>query len=123
MSGILSIAAEKKGAIVDICDTDDVAVDSAKENFSLNNSHINNAWVGSANSTKNSYDIVIANIIADVILIINKDLKTAVKPNGILILSGIIDKYFQKVQEKFSDFTTIENIEKGEWHTLVLQRK
>ncbi len=122
-SGILSIAAEKKGAMVDICDTDDVAVDSAKENFSLNAAEINSAWVGSANSVKKEYDIVIANIIADVILIINKDLKTAVKPNGILILSGIIDKYFHKVEEKFSDFTTLENIEKGEWHTLVLQRK
>jgi len=122
-SGILSIAAEKKGASVDICDTDDAAVDSAKENFSLNGANIHKAWVGSVNSVKNEYDIIIANIIADVILIINKDLKTAVKPNGILILSGIIDKYFHKVEKKFSDFTTLENIEKGEWHTLVLQRK
>jgi len=122
-SGILSIAAEKKGAVVDICDTDDMAVESAKENFSLNAAHFNKAWVGSANATKQTYDVVIANIIADVILIINKDLKTAVKPNGILILSGIIDKYFHKIEEKFSDFLTLENIEKGEWHTLVLQRK
>ena len=122
-SGILSIAAQKKGAIVDICDTDEVAVESAKENFSLNHAHIHKAWIGSANGAQKEYDIVIANIIADVILIINKDLKIAVKPNGILILSGIIDKYFHKVQEKFSDFTILENIEKGEWHTLVLQRK
>ncbi len=122
-SGILSIAAAKKGAVVDICDTDDVAVESAKENFTLNHVTINHDWVGSANHAKKEYDIVIANIIADVILIINKDLKTAVKPNGILILSGIIDKYFHKIEEKFSDFTTLEKIEKGEWHTLVLQRK
>ncbi len=122
-SGILSIAAQKKDAIVDICDTDEVAVESAKENFTLNNAQIHKSWIGSANGVQKEYDIVIANIIADVILIINKDLKTAVKPNGILILSGIIDKYFHKIEEKFSDFTTLENIEKGEWHTLVLQRK
>jgi ribosomal protein L11 methyltransferase len=122
-SGILSIAAAKKGAVVDICDTDEVAVESAKENFMLNDVMINQAWVGSANGVKTTYNFVIANIIADVILIINKDLKTAVKPNGILILSGIIDKYFHKIEEKFSDFTTLEKIEKGEWHTLVLQRK
>ena len=122
-SGILSIAAAKKGALVDICDTDEIAVESAKENFRLNHAEIHKAWTGSANESKELYDIVIANIIADVILIINKELKRAVKPNGILILSGIIDKYFHKVQEKFSDFTTLENIEKGEWHTLVLQRK
>jgi len=122
-SGILSIAAEKKGAIVDICDTDEVAVNSAKDNFLLNTATIHTSWIGSADKSEKTYDIVIANIIADVILIINKDLKTAVKPNGILILSGIIDKYFSKVQKKFSDFHTLEKIEKGEWHTLVLQRK
>jgi ribosomal protein L11 methyltransferase len=121
-SGILSIAAEKKGAIVDICDTDEVAIESAKENFSLNQATINHAWVGSANQTKERYDVVIANIIADVILIINKDLKSAVKPDGILILSGIIDKYLHKIEDKFSDFKSLENIKKGEWHTLVLQR-
>ena len=122
-SGILSIAAQKKGACVDICDTDELAVESAKENFHLNLATIHKSWTGSANKSTQTYDIVIANIIADVILIINKDLKTAVKPNGILILSGIIDKYFHKIEEKFSDFITVENIEKGEWHTLVLQRK
>jgi ribosomal protein L11 methyltransferase len=121
-SGILSIAAEKKGAIVDICDTDEVALKSAKENFARNHAIINHAWVGSANQSNEMYDVVIANIIADVILIINKDLKSAVKPDGILILSGIIDKYFHKIEEKFSDFKSIENIKKGEWHTLVLQR-
>ncbi len=122
-SGILSIAAQKKGALVDICDTDEVAIESAKENFTLNNADISDAWVGSANKTDKTYDIVIANIIADVILIINKDLKSVVKPDGILILSGIINKYFHKIEDAFSDFKTLEMIEKGEWHTLVLQRK
>ena len=122
-SGILSIAAQKKGAQVDICDTDELALKSAKDNFSLNHTQIHHAWVGSANTTQTEYDLVLANIIADVILIINKDLKSAVKPHGILILSGIIDKYLNKVEEKFSDFTTVEKIEKEQWHTLVLQRK
>ncbi len=121
-SGILSIAAEKKGAIVDICDTDDVATQSAKDNFTLNNSTINASWTGSANKTKNEYDIVIANIIADVIIIIEKELKHRVKSGGILILSGIIDKYFDKVIEKFKDFEKIEIIKKDEWYTLVLRK-
>ena len=122
-SGILSIAANKKGAEVDICDTDAIALDSAKENFTLNHAKIHDAWVGSVNKTDKQYDTVLANIIADVILIISKDLKNAVKPEGILILSGIIEKYLPKVEAKFSDFHTVEKIQKGEWHTLVLQRK
>jgi ribosomal protein L11 methyltransferase len=121
-SGILGIAAEKSGAIVDICDTDEIAVKSAQENFRLNSATINQSWIGSANSTQTEYDIVIANIIADVIIMIHKDLKSSVKSGGILILSGIIDKYFNKVVEKFSDFKKIETIQKDEWYTLVLRK-
>lgn len=122
-SGILSIAAEKKGAIVDICDTDEAALKSAKDNFALNRANINHAWVGSANRSEKEYDIVIANIIADVIIMIHKDLKAKVKSGGILILSGIIDKYFDKVLEKFNDFDKVELIQKDEWHTFVLRKK
>ena len=122
-SGILAICASKKGAVCDICDTDELAVQSAIDNFSLNNTTYNNSWVGSANQTKKQYDIVIANIIADIILMINSDLKKSVKESGYLILSGIIDKYFYKVKEKFKEFELLEDIQKGEWHTLLLKRK
>lgn len=121
-SGILGICASKKGAVVDICDTDELAVKSAKENFALNKTTFNSSWTGSANNTSKTYDIVIANIIADIILMINKDLKSATKESGYLILSGIIDKYFDKVRDKFSDFELIEDLQKGEWHTLLLKK-
>ena len=121
-SGILGIASEKKGAVIDICDTDEVAVQSARDNFLLNNAIINNYWTGSANNTKGKYDIVIANIIAEVIIMINKELKLSVKDGGILILSGIIVNYFDKICEKFNDFEKIEIIQKNEWHTLVLRK-
>jgi ribosomal protein L11 methyltransferase len=122
-SGILAIAANKLKANVDICDTDPLAIDSAKDNFTLNNAQFNNSWVGSAAKTDQEYDIVIANIIADVLLMIHKDLKVVTKHGGILILSGIIDKYINKIKEKYKDFNIIENITEGEWHTLVLQKQ
>jgi len=121
-SGILSIAAAKMGAQVDICDTDEVAVQSAQDNFTLNNIDFHEAWIGSAHNTRNQYDIVVANIIADVLVMIHKDLKNCVKVGGILILSGIIDKYLDKVKEKFQDFELIENLQNKEWHTLILKR-
>ena len=122
-SGILAICANKKGAFVDICDTDELAVKSAEENFSLNSATYNNSWVGSASKAQKEYDFVIANIIADIIVMINQDLKKSLKKSGYLILSGIIDKYFQKVSDKFSDFEIVEDIQKGEWHTLILKRR
>ena len=120
-SGILGIVASKLGAIVDACDTDPLAVDSAKENYELNNVKFNNIWVGSANKADKQYDIVVANIIADVLIFIYKDIEKTAKDT--LILSGIIDKYKDKVVEKYSkNFKVIDSIEKNEWVTLILKR-
>jgi ribosomal protein L11 methyltransferase len=121
-SGILGIIANKLGAIVDACDTDPLAVDSAKENYELNNANYNNIWVGSANKTAKQYDLVVANIIADVLIFIYKDIEKTAKNR--LILSGIIDKYKEKVINKYSkSFKVIDSIEKNEWVTLILERK
>jgi len=120
-SGILGIVASKLGAKVDACDTDAIAVQSAKENFALNRAKYENIWHGSANETDKTYDVVVANIIADVLVFIANELKSRV--NGYLILSGIIDKYKNKVIKKYSDFELIEEIPENEWVTLILKRK
>jgi ribosomal protein L11 methyltransferase len=120
-SGILGIVAAKLGAIVDACDTDPLAVKSAKENFELNNVEYENIWEGSAADTDKKYDIVVANIIADVLVFIAKELKDRV--NDYLILSGIIDKYKDKVLKKYADFDLVEEIKENEWVTLILKRK
>jgi len=120
-SGILGIVANKLGAVVDACDTDPLAVESAKENYELNNAKYENIWVGSANQADKQYNIVVANIIADVLVFIYKDIEKTAKDK--LILSGIIDKYKQKVIDKYSkNFKVVEEITKNEWVTLILQR-
>ena len=122
-SGILSIASAKLGAKVDICDTDELAIQNSKENFELNSVEFNKAWVGSANGTEKTYDIVIANILADIILMISKDLKNIINNNGIIILSGILDKYEDKILNKFNDLTLIEKIKQNEWVTLIYKKE
>ncbi|WP_024788270.1 MULTISPECIES: 50S ribosomal protein L11 methyltransferase [unclassified Lebetimonas] len=118
-SGILSIVAAKKGAVVNLCDTDELAVKSAKENFRLNNVEFNKIWVGSAGDTDEKYDVVVANIIADILIFMANDLKKRV--NGYLILSGIINKYKNIVLEKYKEFEFIEEIPDNEWVTLILK--
>lgn len=118
-SGILAIASAKKGAVVDICDTDEVCLISTKSNFELNSSKFNNFWIGSVNSTKNTYDVVVANIVADVLLMIASDLKKVLKSNAKLILSGILDKHEDKILKKFNDLKLETRIHKNEWVTLV----
>jgi len=120
-SGILGIVANKLGANVDACDTDPLAVESAKENYELNNATYQNIWTGSANQATKKYDVVVANIIADVLVFIYKDIAKVAKDK--LILSGIIDKYKDKVIEKYSkNYKVVKEIPKNEWVTLILQR-
>lgn len=119
-SGILALAARKLGAVVDLCDTDSVSVENSKENFELNEESFQNIWEGSIASTDKKYDVVIANIVADVLVFIASDLKKATKSK--LILSGILDKYEEKVQKKFSDMKCAERIQDGEWITLVMEK-
>lgn len=122
-SGILAIAASKLGANCDICDTDPLAIENAIENFKLNTAKLNDSWIGSAIKSNKTYDIVVANIVADVLILINKDLKKVLKDDGILILSGILENYLDKVIAKFNDFNLIESIKKNEWRTIILKRK
>ena len=121
-SGILSIAASKCGALVDLCDTDEQATQSAAENFALNHETFQRMWTGSVQKREKEYDVVVANIIADVLIMLSSDLKKAVKSNGLLILSGILDKYVDKVEQKFSSMQLVEKYQKEEWFTLVLKR-
>ncbi|TLS70847.1 50S ribosomal protein L11 methyltransferase [Aliarcobacter thereius] len=121
-SGILAIASSKKGAKVDICDTDSICIDSSISNFKINNERVNNFWIGSVNSAKNKYDVVIANIIADILVMISNDLKTSMKEDGTLILSGILDKYENRVKNSFNDLVLKERIQKNEWLTLIFKK-
>ena len=122
-SGILGIAAAKLGAVVDICDTDIVAVEDAKKNFLQNNVVVSKSWEGSANSASTTYDLVIANIVADVLVMIAKELINITKDNGIIILSGIMEQHKQKVVNKFSkNCEIIEELQENEWVTLVVKK-
>ncbi|MCH9739666.1 MAG: 50S ribosomal protein L11 methyltransferase [Epsilonproteobacteria bacterium] len=121
-SGILGLACRKLGATVELCDTDPISVDSCEANFTLNHEEYEELWEGSANQAKGEYDIVIANIIADVLKFIVNDLKKATKTDGLLILSGILDKKENQVTEIYSDLELVERKQKGEWVTLIYRK-
>lgn len=120
-SGILAIAAAKKGCIVDICDTDEVCVIDTKSNFELNGVSFNDSWVGSTSKATKKYDVVIANIVADVLVMIASDLKKCLNENGVLIISGILDKHINRVLSKFNDLEQIKLIHKNEWMSVVFK--
>jgi ribosomal protein L11 methyltransferase len=122
-SGILAIAAIKKGAIVDACDTDPLSVENAMVNATQNSITYRRLWEGPINETAETYDVIIANIVADVLVFIASDLKKRLREGGIIILSGIMDKYEDKVLRAYKSFELTERLVENEWVTLVVTQK
>lgn len=93
-SGILSIGGVLLGAKSAFgCDIDQLAVEVARRNAALNNIESNCTYAAGdlLEVVEGQYPIVVANIVADVILMLLKDLKTVLLPGGTFIASGIID--------------------------------
>jgi ribosomal protein L11 methyltransferase len=122
-SGILAMAALLKGAIVDACDTDPLSVDNARVNAQQNNLSYRRLWEGPINETQEDYDVIVANIVADVLVFIASDLKKRLREKGILVLSGIMDKYEEKVLRAYKEYEIRERIVENEWVTLILIKK
>ncbi|WP_053872405.1 50S ribosomal protein L11 methyltransferase [Campylobacter jejuni] len=118
-SGILGIIMAKFGCNVEICDTDELAIDSSLENARLNDVNFHKTWCGSIDKANGLYNLIVANIIADVILILEKDIKNHLEDNAILILSGILDKYSTRIKGKFQDLELIDEMQINEWCSFV----
>ncbi len=93
-SGILSIGGVLLGARSAFgCDIDQLAVEVARRNAALNNLSDRTAYGAGdlLEVVEGKYPIVVANIVADVILMLLKDLHQVLLPGGTFIASGIID--------------------------------
>ena len=109
-SGILGVAASLLGASsVTMVDIDENAVATAAENAKKNNIESENLLFFTGDVTGNAalkakigdgYDIVLANIVADVIIDMREELKAFMKEGGLLAASGIIDDRANDVKEK-----------------------
>lgn len=126
-SGVLSIAAAKLGAShIDAYDLDEVAVHSARINTKLNHVHDdvtikqNNLLHG----VDKTVDIVVANILAEIILLFEHDAFKALKPGGYFIASGIIMQKKDHVKQALIDagFDIIEVNQMEDWISIVAKK-
>ena len=109
-SGILSIAALRLGAeSAFACDIDEKCVDVAYENAALNGIGKDRYTVRWGDVLTDAalrqemgagYDIVVANIVADVIMGLSPHVSPFLKPGGLFLCSGIIDERAAEVLEK-----------------------
>ncbi len=128
-SGILMIAAAKLGAAsLTGIDTDPMAVDITRDNLAKNKidpAYLNLSAVTLDRLPDTPYDLVVANIIAQVIVDITGDIKLRMANDGRAILSGIIKERKPDVLKALSDhsLTIIKEKTMGEWVALVIGHK
>ena len=120
-SGILSIAAVKLGALSCIgIDIDENAIDSALNNIEMNgvseNITLQTGVLDDLDSTF-KYDIIVANITAQIIINLVPSIASYLKPNGIVITSGILSELFPEVENIFNQlgFKCSSFINSGDW--------
>ena len=132
-SGILSIVALKLGAKrVYGIDIDELAVKASTENLSLNNIDSNQYTIVKGDVIGDTefanrvaqigqYDIVVANILADVIIPLSGVIRPFLKEDGVFITSGIIDSKEDAVKEALinNGFEIVDVTHMGEWVSIV----
>lgn len=125
-SGILSILSKKLGAKkVDACDIDPIAIKSTIENSKINNVEINAFESNLFSNINEKYDIIFANILAEILVELIKDANKYLSKEGILILSGIINEKEKLVEKSLEEnnFEIIDILRKGEWSLITAVRK
>lgn len=136
-SGILGITALKLGAKeVFGTDLDENAIVAVKENMEANDISPDKFKVLKGNIIDDedvkkevgfeTYDLVVANILADIIIILQKEIPVHMKKGAIFITSGIINMKEEAVKKAFSENEAFELVEityLGEWVSVTVRKK
>lgn len=127
-SGILSIASLLLGAKTATgVDIDALAVKTALENGELNDMRAPRYTIlkgDLVDKISGTYDVVLANIVADAIKLLSPAIPAFLKQDGIYIVSGIIDERGDEVCEALAacGFTVTERHEHGGWLCFVCRK-
>lgn len=126
-TGVLSIAAAKLGAAkVLALDLDEVAVNSAKLNVTLNK--VQDVVTVKQNNlleqVEEKADLIVANILAEVIVRFVDDASSLLKKDGTFIASGIIKVKKQEVKAAIlaEDFIIEETLEMDDWVAFIAKK-
>lgn len=136
-SGILGITALKLGAgEVFGTDLDENAITAVGENMEANDITTEKFHVLQGNIIDDKavqdkvgyecYDIVVANILADVIIMLQKEIPVHLKQGGIFITSGIINMKEEAVKEALQANDALEIVEttyQGEWVSITARKR
>lgn len=128
-TGVLAIAAARTGSPIAVgTDIDAPSVRIANENAMLNGARARFVHASGLNDplvrNDGPYDLVFANILAPPLVALSQDIKLALKPGGVAILSGLLRTQERRVLAAYMSkgFRLMRRIHRDAWATLVLRR-
>jgi ribosomal protein L11 methyltransferase len=128
-TGVLAIAAAKTGSPVAVgTDIDRPSVRIARENAILNQARarfVHASGLGHRLVRAHApYDLVFANILAAPLVMLSQDIKGALRPGGVAILSGLLRSQARRVLAAYRSrgFVLVTRLNRDAWSTLVLKR-
>ena len=128
-TGVLAIAAARTGArLARGTDIDAPSVRIARENAELNGARaefVHASGLGHQRVRSAApYDLVFANILAPPLVALAQDIRGALRPGGVAILSGLLRTQERRVLAAYRSrgFRLLHRIHRDAWATLVLER-
>jgi len=122
-SGILSMISYKLGArkIVAI-DNDPIALKISRGNFRKNKIR-GMILESSLQKVKKKFDMIIANILLSTLLELKDEILKHLKPNGLLLLSGLTYKDCPEIIKTYKEFHCLKRLNQKGWCALLFQKQ
>lgn len=121
-TGILAIAAAMAGAEAIGVELDEPALDVSRENAQLNDVATRASFVRSLDDVTGTFDLVVANILAGVLVAFADALVARMAPNAALVLCGLVATDVPVLIATYApkrEGRRPEIYERGEWRALV----
>jgi ribosomal protein L11 methyltransferase len=122
-SGVLSVVAARLGApYVEAIDVSAAAVEATEDNARRNG--VDRVVTVSARplaSVDETFDVVLANLLAPVLVELATDLRRVVSPSGELIVSGVLADTHDHVVDALAPMQVVERITREGWAALLLR--
>jgi ribosomal protein L11 methyltransferase len=124
-TGALAVlAAQLDVRIIRAIDIADAAVEATRLNAEFNGvAHRIDVDTTAITDLDGSFDIIMANILAPVLVSIAADLKRLLAPGGALVISGILGDRHAHVLEALEPLAVVDAIELDTWITICLERR
>ena len=130
-SGILAIGAARLGAAaIDALDIDPLAVKAAAENVRANGAadiiRVTAGSLAEAAADGATYDLIVVNILAKVIIqLCEEGLGRVVRSGGLAVLAGLIDTQEMGVREALASqgLAVIDRYQEKDWVSLIARRE